>query len=176
MILSCSESETHPFCGKSVDLAPSSRKLLAVAILRSWCAKEMVYSYLGLWPSDCGMYDPVGSERRPMKTLHVLDFVTNSWRSQLFWWMWHAMGQCCETIKRSQRQNIRVSRAIRWLQESCERSYAISPVRRIISEEVKAACRSIAESSQTSQAVVLLSRQAWNLLIQRASDLRRPDP
>ena len=35
-----SEPKTPSFCGISVDLAPSTRKLLAIAIVRFWCAKS----------------------------------------------------------------------------------------------------------------------------------------
>ena len=35
-----SGSETPSFCGISGDLAPSTRKSLAIAIVRFWCAKE----------------------------------------------------------------------------------------------------------------------------------------
>ena len=35
-----SESKTHSFCGISGDLAPSTRKSLAIAIVRFWCAKR----------------------------------------------------------------------------------------------------------------------------------------
>ena len=35
-----SEPKTHSFCGISGDLAPSTRKSLAIAIVRFWCAKE----------------------------------------------------------------------------------------------------------------------------------------
>ena len=34
-----SESKTPSFCGISGDLSPSTRKLLAIAIVRFWCAK-----------------------------------------------------------------------------------------------------------------------------------------
>ena len=34
-----SEAETPSFCGISGDLAPSTRKSLAIAIVRFWCAK-----------------------------------------------------------------------------------------------------------------------------------------
>ena len=37
-----SEAEAPSFCGISGDLAPSTRKSLAIAIVRFWCAK-------GLW-------------------------------------------------------------------------------------------------------------------------------
>ena len=36
-----SESKTPSFCGISGDLAPSTRKSLAIAIVRFWCAKEL---------------------------------------------------------------------------------------------------------------------------------------
>ena len=36
-----SEPETPSFCGSSGDLAPSTRKSLAIAIVRFWCAKAM---------------------------------------------------------------------------------------------------------------------------------------
>ena len=36
-----SEPKTPSFCGISGDLAPSSRKSLAIAIVRFWCAKEI---------------------------------------------------------------------------------------------------------------------------------------
>ena len=35
-----SEPKTPPFCGISGDLAPSTRKSLAIAIVRFWCAKN----------------------------------------------------------------------------------------------------------------------------------------
>ena len=35
-----SEPETPSFCGISGDLAPSTRKSLAIAIVRFWCAKK----------------------------------------------------------------------------------------------------------------------------------------
>ena len=41
-----SESKTPSFCGISGDLAPSTRKSLAIAIVRFWCAKS--YSFVGL--------------------------------------------------------------------------------------------------------------------------------
>ena len=34
-----SEAETPSFCGTSGDLAPSTRKSLAITIVRFWCAK-----------------------------------------------------------------------------------------------------------------------------------------
>ena len=34
-----SERKTPSFCGISGDLAPSTRESLAIAIVRSWCAK-----------------------------------------------------------------------------------------------------------------------------------------
>ena len=37
-----SEPETPSFCGISGDLAPSTRKSLAIAIVRFWCAKPNV--------------------------------------------------------------------------------------------------------------------------------------
>ena len=36
-----SEPETLSFCGISGDLAPSTRKSLAIAIVRFWCAKRI---------------------------------------------------------------------------------------------------------------------------------------
>ena len=36
-----SEPKTPSFCGISGDLAPSTRKSLAIAIVRFWCAKLM---------------------------------------------------------------------------------------------------------------------------------------
>ena len=41
-----SEPRTPSFCGISVDLAPSTRKSLAIAIVRFWCAKP--FNPLGL--------------------------------------------------------------------------------------------------------------------------------
>ena len=38
-----SEPKIPSFCGISGDLAPSTRKSLAIAILRFWCAKTPVY-------------------------------------------------------------------------------------------------------------------------------------
>ena len=38
-----SEPKTPSFCGISGDLAPSTRKSLAIAIVRFWCAKQMHY-------------------------------------------------------------------------------------------------------------------------------------
>ena len=35
-----SESKTPSFCGISGDLAPSTRKSLAIAMVRFWCAKQ----------------------------------------------------------------------------------------------------------------------------------------
>ena len=35
-----SEPKTSSFCGTSGDLAPSTRKSLAIAIVRFWCAKH----------------------------------------------------------------------------------------------------------------------------------------
>ena len=35
-----SEPKTPSFCGISGDLAPSTRKSLAIVIVRFWCAKE----------------------------------------------------------------------------------------------------------------------------------------
>ena len=37
-----SEPKTPSFCGISGDLAPSTRKLLAIAIVRFWCGKELM--------------------------------------------------------------------------------------------------------------------------------------
>ena len=39
-----SEPKTHSFCGISGDLAPSTRKSLAIAIVRFWCAKVRIFS------------------------------------------------------------------------------------------------------------------------------------
>ena len=37
-----SEPKTPSFCGISGDLAPSTRKSLAIAIVRFWCAKNKI--------------------------------------------------------------------------------------------------------------------------------------
>ena len=42
-----SEPETPSFCGISGDLAPSTRKSLAIAIVRFWCAKDRDFDYFG---------------------------------------------------------------------------------------------------------------------------------
>ena len=42
-----SEPETSSFCGISGDLAPSTRKSLAIAIVRFWCAKCKVLVFCG---------------------------------------------------------------------------------------------------------------------------------
>ena len=39
-----SEPRTHSFCRNSGDLAPSTRKSLAIAIVRFWCAKPRTLS------------------------------------------------------------------------------------------------------------------------------------
>ena len=39
-----SEPKTPSFCGISGDLAPSTRKSLAIAIVRFWCAKKSTFS------------------------------------------------------------------------------------------------------------------------------------
>ena len=48
-----SEPRTPSFCGISGDLAPSTRKSLAIAIVRFWCAKVVVFPCRGggLWYS-----------------------------------------------------------------------------------------------------------------------------
>ena len=55
-----SEPETPSFCGISGDLAPSTRKSLAIAIVRFWCAKRTSVSqkmlccnpiFIVFWPS-----------------------------------------------------------------------------------------------------------------------------
>ena len=42
-----SEPKTPSFCGISGDLAPSTRKSLAIAIVRFWCAKALLTSACG---------------------------------------------------------------------------------------------------------------------------------
>ena len=42
-----SEPKTPSFCGISGDLAPSTRKSLAIAIVRFWCAKLNQISEIG---------------------------------------------------------------------------------------------------------------------------------
>ena len=44
-----SEPKTPSFCGISGDLAPSTRKSLAIAIVRFWCAKVILH--FGYTPS-----------------------------------------------------------------------------------------------------------------------------
>ena len=43
-----SERKTPSFCRISGDLAPSTQKSLAIAIVRFWCAKEVSFSTYGV--------------------------------------------------------------------------------------------------------------------------------
>ena len=68
-----SEPKTPSFCGISGDLAPSTRKSLAIAIVRSWCAKERLEALLEFRPGWSTPYlaclpgDPANLHPLPLK-------------------------------------------------------------------------------------------------------------
>ena len=60
-----SEPKTPSFCGISGDLAPSTRKSLAIAIVRFWCAKtQMIADKFNFLWSKIQSYSPMPNIRR----------------------------------------------------------------------------------------------------------------
>ena len=70
-----SEPKTPSFCGISGDLAPSTRKSLAIAIVRFCCAKEEIDQNLP-FPQDCSFQLRLNGTTRPqLGPLFVLKVV-----------------------------------------------------------------------------------------------------
>ena len=93
-----SEPKTPSFCGISGDLAPSTRKSLAIAIVRFWCAKAYVKNSGGP-PQKKNINNFAGLSWRLLYRVHCIGSFENSCE---FWW--HSLGKSTKIYHNSHKR------------------------------------------------------------------------